>query len=182
MNGVNDKTPESHECKRYHCLYQQLEQRPTRLAFEAKEQHQWRLQLRCREERKGREESLQAEEKSQETQKRLRAQRQRDMGSRHQCCQTAEQRDRRLLDESAGNARHHENQWNNNSNATMDKNTYTTSDLILRDVHKVYLASEQRKQTTYHSFVLLNIRVNSKQGEHVGLCSGWCWKIFEFPY
>ena len=35
----------------------------------------------------------------------------------------------------------------------------------------VYLASEERKQTTYHLFVLSNIRVNSKEGEYVALCS-----------
>ena len=50
MNGMNEKTPESHECKRQRKrqrrLQKQREQRRTRLACEKKEQRQRRLQER----------------------------------------------------------------------------------------------------------------------------------------
>ena len=62
MKGVNEKTPESHEYKRQLRLEKQREQSRVRLACETKEQRQRRLQLR-REARKGREQSLRAEEK-----------------------------------------------------------------------------------------------------------------------
>ena len=52
-------------------------------------------------------ESSRAEETNQEAKKRLKAQRQR--GASRSQCQTAEQTARRLLDQSQGNARRHEN-------------------------------------------------------------------------
>ena len=61
MNGMNEKTPESHECKRQRRRQKQREQRGTRLACEKKEQRTLRLQERRlqlrREARKRREES-----------------------------------------------------------------------------------------------------------------------------
>ena len=73
MNEMNGKTPESHECKRQLC-----EQRRAILASEtAREQRKRRLQLR-HEARKRREQSCWAEQTSQEAEKRLVAQRQRD--------------------------------------------------------------------------------------------------------
>ena len=108
MNGMNEKAPESHECERKLRLQRQREQRRARLARETKEQRQRRLQLRREETdvvskvvglkkqaRKHRSDSGKAE-------------RQGD-GSIRQC-QTAEQRARRLLDQSEGNACRHENE------------------------------------------------------------------------
>ena len=85
-NGLDEKTPLTSASA--NSVFR------NRLACETKEQRQRRLQLR----REARREQSRwaAEERSQETQKRLKAERQRD-ASRHQC-QTAEQRAHRLLD------------------------------------------------------------------------------------
>ena len=46
MNGMNEKTPESYECKRQRRLQKQREQRRTTLACGKKEQRTLRLQER----------------------------------------------------------------------------------------------------------------------------------------
>ena len=106
MNGLNEKTPEAHEFRRKVRLQKQREQSRARLACETKEQLERRLHFR-REARKGGEQSRRAET-SQEAQKRLKAEWQRDVSRRQY--QTVEQRARRLLDQSEGNARRHENE------------------------------------------------------------------------
>ena len=83
MTDMNEKTPESHECKRQLRLQKQHEQRRARLASETKEQRERRLQLQ-RTARKRREQSRLAEQTSEEAQKRLNAERKRG-SSRLQC-------------------------------------------------------------------------------------------------
>ena len=91
-------------------VQKQREQRRARLACEKKEQRQRRLQLWAKAStspwsaKTSWAKSSRAEETKQEAQKGLKAQRQRG-ASRCQCtCQTTEQRARRLLDQSEGNA------------------------------------------------------------------------------
>ena len=75
MNEMDERTPESLECKRQFRLQKQHEQRRARLASETKEEGERRLQLRHEARRKCREQSLWAEQTSQEAQKRLKAER-----------------------------------------------------------------------------------------------------------
>ena len=79
MNGVNEKTAESHEANRQFRIQKWREEDeqdlPVRQKTNASEDF-------CREARKGREQSRRAEDKSQEAQKRLKAQRQRDASRR----------------------------------------------------------------------------------------------------
>ena len=75
MNEMDEKTPESLECKHQFRLQKQHEQRRARLASETKEEGERRLQLRHEARRKCREQSLWAEQTSQEAQKRLKAER-----------------------------------------------------------------------------------------------------------
>ena len=63
MNGMNERTPESYECKRQLHLQKQCEQSWARLACETKEQRQRKLQPR-RKARKRREQSRRTEETS----------------------------------------------------------------------------------------------------------------------
>ena len=63
MNGMNERTLESHECKRQLHLQKQCEQSWARLACETKEQRQRKLQPR-RKARKRREQSRRTEETS----------------------------------------------------------------------------------------------------------------------
>ena len=107
----------------------------------SKEQRQRRLQLWVKASalpwspKTSWEKSSRAEETSQGSQKRLKAQRQR--GASRRQCQTAEQTARRLLDQSEGNARRHEKDSNNSNDVTSDKSTYTTSNFVFRnDVSK----------------------------------------------
>ena len=121
MNGLNEKTPESHECKRKVRLQKQVEQNRAKLACETKEQLQ-------REARKGGEQSRRAET-SQEVQKRLIGERQRDASRRQY--ETVEQRARRLLDESEGNVRR---KLNNNNDATSNVQDYLK--VICKDLYR----------------------------------------------
>ena len=89
MNEIDEKLPESHECKR-----QLREQRRAGLTSETKEQHEWKLQLR-REARKRRAQSRWTEQTSQEAQRRLKVQWYWDTSRRQ--CQKAEHTVRRLL-------------------------------------------------------------------------------------
>ena len=97
LTDMNEKTPESHECKCQLRLQKQREQRRARLALETKEQRERRLQLQHTA-RKRREQSRLAEQTSEEAQKRLKAERQ--QGASRLQCQTAEQTACTLLDQS----------------------------------------------------------------------------------
>ena len=131
---MNEKTPESHECKRQRRLQNQREQRRTRLACEKKEQRPRRLQLSEGFNLKTSwTKSSRAEETSQEAQKRLKAHLQR--GASRRQYQTSEQTARSLLDVSEGKD---SPPWkwfykNNNNDATSDKSTYTTRNFVIQD-------------------------------------------------
>ena len=95
MNGMNEKTPESHECKSQLRVQKQREQSRARLACETKERAKASTPLTVKRLNVVSEVIL-VTKTGQETQKRLKARRQRDVSRRR--CQTAElTRDRRLL-------------------------------------------------------------------------------------
>ena len=95
MNGMNKKTPEPHECKSQLRVQKQREQSRARLACETKERAKASTPLTVKRLNVVSEVIL-VTKTGQETQKRLKARRQRDVSRRR--CQTAElTRDRRLL-------------------------------------------------------------------------------------
>ena len=95
MNGMNKKTPEPHECKSQLRVQKQREQSRARLACETKERAKASTPLTVKRLNVVSEVIL-VTKTGQETQKRLKARRQRDVSRRR--CQTAElTRARRLL-------------------------------------------------------------------------------------